>query len=71
MFYKNNDDHDTSASDWAGDKVDDAKDAAADVGEAVKEDWEQTKKDVADPDMGELGENKMLGNDGDTSDDQA
>jgi hypothetical protein len=64
------DENNQSASDWAEDKVDDAKDGLENAGEAVKEDWEQTKEDVKDPDLDELGENKMLGNEGDTSDDK-
>jgi hypothetical protein len=64
------DENNQSASDWAADKADDAKEGLESAGEAVKEDWEQTKKDVKDPDLSELTENKMLGNEGDTSDDK-
>jgi hypothetical protein len=54
------DDDNTSVSDWAGDKIDDAKEVAGDAKEALAEDWQETKKDA-----GELSENRMLGHDGD------
>ena len=63
-----NDDQSSSASDWAEEKIDQVKDGVQSAGEAVGEDLKQTGKDIQNPELDELTENKMLGNEGDTSD---
>jgi hypothetical protein len=66
MFY--NDDDNNSASDWAEEKIDQVKEGVQDGVDAVKADAEQTGRDIQNPELDELTENKMLGNEGDTSD---